>query len=234
MSTNLNQPVVDHSNNQLPSGVPGEFPLGGAGSGRKSKIPTQGIVVALILGVSAAALITMRKIGMQSGMNMAVAELPQNVAVTHENAAKATNYERIMADLLRVQKPLDVALGEFGKSPFMMASPVTAEAIQAPALADPAAQAAEKLRREKEARREKLGKAFSTLRLQSVMDGRTPICRINGDVLRVGDSVGEFFFVKSIHGREVQIASDDDTFNLSMDEGDGGSGPQKDKPRAPR
>jgi hypothetical protein len=230
MSNTLNQPSVDAGNNLLPPGLPGDLGGGVPASVRKSRVPTQAIVILLILGVSTAALVTMRRIGMKSGMSMAVAELPQNLMINKEDSIKSSNYERIMADLQRVQKPLDVALGEFGKSPFMMASPVSAAQVQAPTL-DPAAQAAEKTRREKEARREKLAQAFTTLRLQSVMDGRNPLCRINGDVFRVGDSIGELFFVKSIKGRDVQIGADDDTFLLSMDETEG---PQKDRAHSPR
>jgi len=38
--------------------------------------------------------------------------------------------------------------------------------------------------------------------------------------VRIGDTVGEFFTVKSIHGRTVEVECDGATYEISMDDAD--------------
>jgi len=214
---NLNPQTADPASEGGPSQRPGMLALPGQfDAGPKRRVPTQTILLALVLAVSGGALYTMRRVGMKSGMTFDVV----NVEYQQEDAERAKSYDRIMADLARVQEPLDVALGEFGKSPFML--DVKATAAVAPGVAgDPVAagdSAADRAAREAEAKRAEVAARLSELRLHSVMDGRVPLARIDDRTVRVGDAVGEHFVVESIQGRSVTLRGGSELFVLSMEQ----------------
>lgn len=71
-------------------------------------------------------------------------------------------------------------------------------------------------RREREARVQEINRAFSALRLNSIIGGRIPVARISGELVRAGGQVGEYFVVKSISGRGVTLIADDLEFELSL------------------
>ncbi|MBK9188798.1 MAG: hypothetical protein HUU18_02725 [Phycisphaerales bacterium] len=178
----------------------------------KRRLPAQALTCATVLGVSVLALWGMRQFGMKAGMTFAATtpELPSN------DDAKARSYERIMADLARVQRPLDVAIGEFRKSPFMLDTETTKIAASGlPASIGPSDE--ERRARAREQRRAELQMRAESLKLQSVMDGRTPLARINGSTIRVGSIVDEEFTVESIKGRQVVLVADAMAFTLTMD-----------------
>lgn len=191
--------------------------LAGKGRARRSKTSTQVVILLLVVGVSAVSLWWMRREGTKVGVNFN--EL--KVDYSEPDAEKARTYARIMTDLARIQTPLDVALGEFGKSPFMLDSgkPVVSEnGVQIPAGPDPAEVAAREAAERAEARHQELMTALDNLRLQSIMGGRVPLARIDDQTVRVGDTVGGVFTVTAIDGRTVTVAADGQTFSLTIDE----------------
>lgn len=191
--------------------------LAGKATSRASRASTQIIILMLVVGVSVVSLWWMRKEGTRVGVTFQ--EL--NVDYTEPNAEKAKTYARIMADLSRIQTPLDVALGEFGKSPFMLDTGKATVAQTGVVMSSGPSEeeAAAALAREKaEARRQELLTGIDHLRLQSVMGGRVPLARISDRTVRVGDVVGEFFTVTGIEGRTVSVEADGQTFTLTMEE----------------
>jgi len=178
----------------------------------KRRLPAQALTFVTVLGISVLALWGMRQFGMKAGMTFAASapELPAN------DDAKARSYERIMADLARIQRPLDVAVGEFRKSPFMLDTETTKISTSGlPASIGPSDE--ERRARAREQRRAELQMRAESLRLQSVMDGRTPLARINGTTIRVGSIIDEEFTVESIKGRQVILIADAMAFTLTMD-----------------
>lgn len=182
---------------------------------RKSKLSQQAIVVVLLLGVSGAAIFGMRHLGARAGMDMTVDEVGFKFGDEREAAERSKSYERIMADLQRMQKPLDVAMGDFQKSPFMLDMPEEAPTNN---IEDEEVKRAEQARREAEARKEKIHQTLGTLQLQSVLGGNKPLARISGETVHVGDKVGGAFLVKEIRGREREVVldTDGDDYVLSM------------------
>jgi hypothetical protein len=201
-------------------GPVGALPPGEAmvrGSSRARRVSAQVVILLLVVGASAASLWWMRREGMKVGVNFQEMKLEYS----EPDAEKARTYARIMADLARIQTPLDVALCEFGKSPFMLetgqarvgepvASP--AKGLSAEELA--AREAAERA----EARRLEIRGLLENMRLQGIMGGRVPLARIDGQTLQVGDKVGEFFTVVAIEGRAVTLEADGEKYTLTMDE----------------
>jgi hypothetical protein len=149
----------------------------------------------------------MRQYGMKAGMSFAsgATDMPAS------DADKARTYDRIMADLARIQQPLDVALGEFTKSPFMLdARPVVN--THAPAGDD----ASQRAMRDREQRRQELTTRVEGFILHSIVGGRVAVARIDDKTVRVGDMLDEDFKVESIDGRSVVLTADGMAFTHSM------------------
>jgi len=182
---------------------------------RRARLPQQTIVAMIVLAVSAGAIFGMRKLGTRAGI--AFGEQP--IDYSPPDSERARTYERIMGDLARIQTPLDVALGEFGSSPFMLRQtfPPTPGSDIGPAETTPEQRAAEEAKRRAEERARALTDALSKVKLQSVMGGSRPLARIDGETVRVGDTVAGVFTVKSIDGRAVVLSADGTDFPIAIE-----------------
>jgi hypothetical protein len=167
----------------------------------RRRMPGQMIVLVLVVGVSAGALYGMRRYGMQSGFNF----IPVQTDISTADTQKAQTYERIMADLASVQRPLDVALGDFGKSPFMHEAPtnITPKVENFP----PAQSDAERHRQEAYT-------ALKTMHLNGIIGN---IARIDDMTVKAGDKIGDIFEVKSVEGRTVTFEAYGEEFKLEME-----------------
>lgn len=196
-----------------------------AGQRRTKRLPGQTLILLLVLAVSTASLMWMRREGTRAGVNFT--EL--KVSYEEPDAEKARTYARIMADLSRIQTPLDLALGEFGKSPFMLDTGTTVVEIKPglpmPVGLSPEEIAAREAAAKAEARKQEVLAELATFQLASVMGGRSPLARISGDTYRVGDRVGENFTVTAIEGRSVTLTADGESYTISMEE-PGEAGPK--------
>lgn len=178
----------------------------------RKRLPAQALTMTVVLGVSVAALWAMRQYGMRAGMVFAstAPEMPGN------DASKARNYDRIMADLARIQQPLDIAMGEFQKSPFMLDThPTQAQATGTPEVAGTSD--AERLARLREQRRQDLEARVHNFVLHSVVGGRVPVARIDDRIVKVGDLFDKDFKVEAIDGRSVSLSADGMGFTLTME-----------------
>jgi hypothetical protein len=179
----------------------------GRASGRKFSV--QSIVMVLVVLVSAVAVVGMRAMGTRGGIAMGNDE----VQYTAQDADVGVRFARVMGDLARVQRPLDVALGEFGRSPFML----RAGAADAPASDMTPEQRAEKERRDRqETRRRQIDESFASLTIQSIIGGRVSLARISGDVYSEGDVINGLFKVVSIEDRTVHLEADGQRFELTL------------------
>jgi hypothetical protein len=170
--------------------------------------PTQHIVLAGLLVVSVASIFTMRKM---AGRAIAQDSSAQQVDYTHTiDPARSAQYDRIMSDLARLEKPmqLDVdlaAAAAFGEKKH-------SNTVQA---GDNETDGQKQTRERKRRQNELLTKANSLV-VQSVMGGRRPVARISGETFGVGDSVQDFKIV-SIEGRNVTLEADGFRFTLAME-----------------
>lgn len=179
----------------------------GRASGRK--FSAQSIVMVLVVLVSAVAVVGMRAMGTRGGIAMGNDE----VQYTAQDADVGVRFARVMGDLARVQRPLDVALGEFGRSPFMLRAATT----DAPTSDMTPEQRAEKERRDRqETRRKQIDESFASLTIQSIIGGRVSLARISGDVYSEGDVINGIFKVVSIEDRTVHLEADGQRFELTL------------------
>jgi len=186
---------------------------------RRVRVPQQTIVMLVVLSVSAGAIYGMRTLGMKAGIAMGIDPIEYS-APTQD---RRQGYDRIMNDLARIQNPLDVTLGEFGKSPFMMQTTsvqVLVDPVAGPALT-PEEIAAKEVRRKAEERQIELETKLTQVQLQSVMGGRRPLARVNGETYRVGDSINDVFIIKRIEHRSIILTADGTEFTLTLEVGPG-------------
>jgi len=179
-----------------------DAPMITAPGARKPKMPSQVPVLLLILSVSIGALWGMRSYGMRSGFKFT--EVP--VDFKEDDSAKARSYERIMADLARVQNPLDVTLTEFGKSPFMRERPQ--------ALVTPDAGPIEPGLSDADRRRAEAVDALKRMKLRGIIGN---VARIDDLTVRTGDQI-DIFTVTGVSGRTVTFEAYGETFTLSLEE----------------
>jgi hypothetical protein len=169
---------------------------------RRPKMPSQVPLLLVILAISGGALYSMRQYGMKSGFKFQEVK----VDIKEEDSEKARTYERIMADLARVQNPLDVTLTEFGNSPFMRAQ---GEVTYTPEVGMPTAEMTIEERRRIE--------AVDTLKRMKLRGIIGNVARIDDMSVRVGDRVGDIFTVTSIEGRTVTFEAHGEVFTLTLE-----------------
>lgn len=201
-------------------GVKGALP-GAEGSAMGSKVGkhlnSQALVLVIILGVSACALIAMRKLGLKAGLDMTTVADASPVTFTRDDPEKMARYERIMADLQRIQAPLDMSSGELAKIPLLLDAGAPGAPAVNPDTPDAIAARQQAIEdRKKNERLARLKDQLGKLKLQSVVGGRTPVARISGETVKIGDKVGDNFIVKAIHDRSVDVEIEGETFTIDM------------------
>lgn len=222
LNPNLPEPMPANSHALAAPNADGAAPGGAPFTPTKAKNRLSGQIacMVIIVAVSAATIFFMRQYGVKAGINF------DTVTVEYQqpDESKARTYERIMNDLTRIQKPMEVALGEFGASPFMLDRPITKVNPNNPSgpAMTPEEIAAQAERRRIEQEREEMLMALRSLKLQGVMGGSTPLARISDHTYRVGDVIYDTFTITKIEGREVTVTCKDETFTLSMEAGDAG------------
>jgi len=188
-----------------------------AGETATRRIPTQPIVLIVVLGVSAALLGAMRQIGKQAAISQEEAVVASEFRI---DQTLTERYEKAMNVLTGAQDPLDVALLDFGRSPFAVRETALANGLQStsPILPTAAVDSPELAAERARARtRAEIAAAASRLVLHSVMGGRKPLARIDDQTVAIGDEVGDHFTVAAIEGRTVTLEAGEDRFTLTME-----------------
>ncbi len=199
-------------------GAPAPLVIDSGASGRG--LPSQVVVAGLLFVLSAGVLMGMRAYGTRSGVNF---EQVSAESTYKDDADKTAAYDRIMADLARVNKPLDVPLDDSGHSPFMArisqkTVPATQVTMSQPKHVAPVPVnegPEEKADRMRSARKAELVNEVSRLELHTVMGGRVPLARIDEETVGINGTVGPFTVV-AIEGRSVTLEAEGMRFNLTM------------------
>lgn len=222
--------MTTNSNDLVPR--TGTFPMpgmeGDANAPRKVKVNAQAVVLVIILGVSAAALASMRHIGIKSGIDFNNgSKTPVQPAAAQDEPEKAARYDRIMKDLQQLQTPLDIALGELAKIPALIPTDQKVAKPFEPIAQAPGITPEDKTASNRAAKIAMDRDAAKKLELQSVMGGKVPLARIDGKFYRIGDLVNEKFIVRAIDHRSVVVEANGETFEVEMKVGKAGSSPKK-------
>lgn len=181
----------------------------------KRRIPSQTIILGLVVAVSGVALMWMRREGLRTGVTVTTTTVDYQ---GEQDLEKAKTYDRIMADLARAQKPLDVALADFGKSPFMVAQnkPIIEQNGEPLPNLSPEEQAARAAQERALARKAELQMTLQSMTINGIMAGANPLARIDGKMLRIGDQY-QGLTVVGIQGMTVMFEADGDHYSVTLD-----------------
>lgn len=168
------------------------------------------MVLALVVVMAGGVLMGMRRLGM--GPQLALAEIKIDYPLDTDPLNASQDHERILNDLLNGGNVSRVPLEMVQTNPFSWRSLMPREAATA------GTNTVDLTRQQAEQRRQVIKDAASNLILNSLMGGRVPMARIDGQLVRVGDRVGEHFTVKSIAGRAVELEGEGHIFTLKMGE----------------
>jgi len=190
----------------------------------KPKSPFRGqtlfIGIVLVLGVGVV-------VGMRQ-LSLAAAKAGEIFSLDFEPEAEdiesVAKFDRVMRDLERSGRPMQVPVDQVKTSPFTFAfneEPIEVEPGEDMSLAQLREQqrraAEEEQRRadEERDRNNQLMTELASLKVQGILGGSTPVARVSGKAVREGDEIGMFRAVK-ISGRTVVLAADGRYFAIQM------------------
>ncbi|HBS28820.1 MAG TPA: hypothetical protein DEB06_05080 [Phycisphaerales bacterium] len=172
-----------------------------------------GVLVLLIVVVAASgSLYAMRRMGKAGHLKML--DIKIDYPVEGATRIATSDHVVLMNDLRTTGEVPQVPLDEVQMNPFEWRGLEVVTTVPGGRSIDPA----EAARLERERRAAQINDAFKRLSLNSVIGGRIPVARISGQMVRVGDTVGEFFRVTEIGGREARLEADGRVFTLSLGE----------------
>lgn|GEM_PF-928412 len=182
----------------------------------KSKISHAAIFFLVLIVVGGVLLMVMRRIGINP--MSAIAKMQEPEIDLTKNAKGSVDHNKVLRDLSESAVKGQVPIGQVQKNPFeiLEVSSVKEE--------DPDKKARleeERRRKEAAARKQRLEATLGTLKIHSIINGSTPVARINDTAVRVGDVIDEIFTVKAISGRSVELECDGQSWTLSLDEDKG-------------
>lgn len=183
---------------------------------RKSKLSTQALVLGVLLVIGAGLIYGMRLLGIAPLKALADITTPQYDLT--KSADAGIDHRQLIKDLQADFSTSQVPLDQVQKNPFRMAEEEAETSTITNNTEAGARAAADRALRAGEAKKQKIQMALSTLKLNGVLGGSTPVARISGDAVRVGETVGEMFIVKAIHGRSVELEFEGQTYELRMDD----------------
>jgi hypothetical protein len=190
-----------------PAALPVDTPL--PQTMAKKYRPTQPIVLGILLVASVGSIVAMRRL---AGKAIIESESTQQVDYTHTiDPARSAEYDRIMTDLARLEKPMQLDVD-------LAAAAAFGEKKQTQLVATGGGEKeGDTLTRERTRQKNDLTSKASALVVQSVMGGRHPVARISGETYGVGDRVNDTFVIKEIEGRSVTLEAKGYLFTLAME-----------------
>lgn len=183
----------------------------------------QTLFIGVVLVLGAGAIFGMRQIAVSAAKAGELFNL--NFQPEAEDAEINRKFDRVMQDLERSGRPMQVPLDEIEGSPFQFLS--RAEDFEPEPGEDPSLALqrdrdrqrladAERARQAAAVRDAKIQTELKKLQLQGVLGGTTPVARIADETYRLGDQIAELFTIVRIEGRGVILQVDDRYFVLQI------------------
>lgn len=183
----------------------------GLSAAPRKRFHTQHVIIVTTLVLSVALIYGMRRYGMQSGLKFESTDVSYKRDESQHR--RAVDFQRAVAQLnaATTQETASVRT-----NPFKL---MGAEAGPAPSVNNPVAprdDSADIAKRKAEERTKKLADEFATFKLGSIMQGKVAIARINDELVRIGDQVGDNFFVHSIKPTSVTLEADGKKYTMEL------------------
>lgn len=203
---------------QLAAELLGAGPAGGKpGEGarkRRKFLPDSVSMLILVVAVAAVALYLMRELGVGSRLKFANVRI--DYPIDADPTAATAEQKAVLNDLSAHGAVAQVPLSQVQQNPFSLAAEETL--LRFPLAHGPTDDAGDAARLAAEERRQRIVKTFAALSLNSVVLGSTPVARISGQTVRVGDTIKELFAVRAIAARSVTLEADGVIYTLGLGE----------------
>lgn len=196
--------------------APGAASEDGLGAPKKPKVSTQALTLGVLLVVGAGLIYGMRLLGIGPLTTLAKTAVP-DYDLTRSPATRSADHKKILKDLEADHAAAQVPVDQVQKNPFLLSAIIEPEPVADNTEASKRA-AADKARRELDAKRKRVQSTLAGLSINGIIGGSNPVARISGEAVRVGDTVGDLFTVKAIHGRSVELTFENEVFTLEMDD----------------
>lgn len=174
------------------------------------------IVLAIVVLASAAGLVTLRRIGL--GSKLELLDLKIDYPIEAANALSA-DHSRVLAELsTNAHVTNQVPVDQIQKNPFLWDPDMTKTTLVDNTKPKPVKATGPTPEQIAAENRKKIETKFKSLTLNSVMDGRVPVATISGKLVKVGDTIDPYFIVGAIHPKErsVDLLADGRTYTLTM------------------
>jgi len=176
--------------------------------GRSNKTRRLMVAALVILGASGG-IFVMRQVGLGAASVIASIVVDYDPNEFKKGATDPAVLEELARGRMAVQVPAEVIEND----PFRLEAARTEVAVvEAPR---PVVSAEELARQQRE---KKIKDASGKIEVQSIMGGPIPLARINGTMVRLGDTLLEVLKVESIQGRMVVLRGGDQLFGYTMGE----------------
>jgi hypothetical protein len=178
-----------------------------------ARISHAAIFFAVLLVVGGGLLFAMRKVGINP--MSAIANMKEPDVDLTKTGKTGVDHHRVLRDLSESTVKGQVPIEQVQKNPFEIPD-VAGQSSDDPEAA--AKLAADRARKDAEGRRQHIQNALASLQVHGILGGSTPVARINDEAVRIGDTIAEYFTVKSIHGRSVELECDGQVYTISIDD----------------
>jgi len=206
-----------------PLAVGAEQPQGGAapvGSDetiaavRRTKLGSIALL-GIIIGVSVILVFAMRKLGVSQKLDLPDIKIDYPIEQADLSVIKK-DHEKLIRQLNRTGEVVQVPLEQVQMNPFAL--PVEATAANNEPV-KPGTSPEDLAAKARSAHEKEIQSKLASLKINSILSsGRVPVANISGQVVRVGDLIGELFIVGKIQGRSVTLVSDGKEYELSLGE----------------
>ena len=191
----------------------------------RARVSSTWVLLAGAVLVAGGVLWGMRWVGMKGGMTGGKA-VTFDASLLDAASRPKRDHSGVLDDLKSSRVTQQVPGDSVKKNPFRIADSMAGllPTVDSPQGDDGTARAnaaAEAERRKAQERLRAVQSALAGLKVQSILGGRSPVARVSGKMVRIGDELAEFFTVKAIHGRSIELECDGRTFEVAMTAADG-------------
>ncbi|MCC6320684.1 MAG: hypothetical protein IT438_04515 [Phycisphaerales bacterium] len=197
----------------------------------KSRVSQSALFFLVLMVIGGGILFFMRQIGIGPMASFAKIKAP-DYDVTKDLKGKTGDHKRVLKDLSESSVKTQVPIDQVQKNPFKLAEMVNTPPDPNEDGEKAARAAAERARRDQEARRRQVDSVLGTLKVRAILgSGPNSVAQINDDAVRIGDSIQELFTVKAMRDREIDLETEDgQVYTISLDDGSN-AGKSKSAPR---
>lgn len=180
---------------------------------RRTKLGSLALL-GIVVGVSVVLVFAMRKLGVSQKLDLPDIKIDYPIEQADMSVIRK-DHEKLIRQLNRTGDVVQVPLEQVQMNPFALPMETTATTTPVKPGTSPEDLAA----KARTAKEKEIEAKLKSLKINSILSsGRVPVAQISGQVVRVGDLIGELFIVGKIEGRTVTLVSDGHEYELTVGE----------------